>query len=73
MVSEPVSILLKTFHKFATTLVYTKNSKMLEGTIWATDIENLSTASMLESGVFVFSAYVDRTAWQHFQINREMH
>lgn len=69
MVSEPASTLLKTHHKFATTEEYVRKSKMLEDTIWATDLEILATASMLESDVFVFGTYGNRQAWQQFCAN----
>ena len=44
-----------------------KKLKMSKDTVWATDIEILVTASMLESNVFVFNAYVDCQTWQHFR------
>lgn len=64
---EPASTQLKTFCKFAITEEHVANSKILENTIWATDIEILAIASMPESNIFVFSAYVDHHAWQHFR------
>ena len=57
---------LRQHHMRATTAEYLIQSSMASSGTWATDLEILATAGLLETDIYVFSLWGKTTAWQKF-------
>ena len=57
---------LRQHHSHATTAEYLDKSSMARSGVWATDLEILATAGLLETDIYVFSRWGEKNAWQKF-------